>query len=270
MRYVVGSVELDSGLELPYMEQGDPTGVPLLLLHGFAGSWRSFEQVLRHLPDSMYAFAVTQRGHGDASKPADGYTVRDFAADVGAFMDALGLEAAVLVGASSGGIVARRFAIQHPERTRGLVLLGTPATLRGNPLVERMWESTISRLTDPIDPAFVREFAEATVTPSVPEDRVEKIVAQAMKLPARAWRETNRGLLEDDSFSELGKISAPTLIIWGDQDDISSRADQEMLAAAIPGSRLLVYRGAGHTFFFELPDRVASDLVAFVQEINGA
>lgn len=268
MRYVVRSAELDSGVILPYVEQGEPAGVPLLLLHGFAGSWRSFELVLRHLPDSMQAFAVTQRGHGDATKPAEGYAVRDFAADVEAFMDALSIDAAVLSGASSGGIVARRFAIDHPDRTRGLVLLGTPATLRGNPLVEAMWESTISKLTDPVDPAFVREFGEATVAPSVPEDVVEKIVAQVIKLPARAWRETNRGLLEDDSFSELGKISAPTLIIWGDQDDISSRADQEALAAAIPDSHLVVYPGAGHTFIFEEPERVALDLVAFVEEVG--
>jgi hypothetical protein len=91
--------------------------------------------------------------------------------------------------------VARRFAIDQAGRTRGVVLLGTPAALRGKALVEEMWESTISKLTYPVDPAFVRDFGGTSVAPSVPERVVEEMVQQAMKLPARVWRETNRRLL---------------------------------------------------------------------------
>jgi pimeloyl-ACP methyl ester carboxylesterase len=85
-----------------------------------------------HLPDSLHAFALTQRGHGDASRPAAGYRLEDFAGDVESFMDAVGLESAMLVGHSMGGAIAQRFAIDRPERVRGLVLLGAFATLRGN------------------------------------------------------------------------------------------------------------------------------------------
>lgn len=67
------------------------------------------------------------------SRPAEGYRPHDFATDLAAFMDALQLEAAVISGGSNGGIVARRFAIDYPERTLGLVLLGSPATLRDKP-----------------------------------------------------------------------------------------------------------------------------------------
>lgn len=80
------------------------------------------------------------------------------------------------------------------------------------------------------------------------------------------WRETNRGLLEDDSLNHLEGTAAPTLIVWGDEDTVSSRSDQEALAAAIPKSRLLVYGGSGHTFHFEQPERVAADLAAFVED----
>jgi pimeloyl-ACP methyl ester carboxylesterase len=266
MGYVVKCIELAPDLKLPYVEQGDASGVPLVLLHGFAGFWGSFKLVLPHLPESIHAFAPTQRGHGDASKPAHGYRVRDFASDVGAFMDALRLEAAVLVGGSSGGFAARRFAINHPERVRGLALLGCPATLRGKPRVEEMWESTISKLTDPVDPAFVREFVGGTVDPSVPQELVERIVQQSLKMPACAWRETNKELLEDDSLRELERIAMPTLIVWGDQDSISPRSEQEDLAARIPDSQLVVYRGAGHTFYLEEPERVAADLIAFIED----
>jgi pimeloyl-ACP methyl ester carboxylesterase len=63
---IMKSVELPNGVRLPYVEQGDPSGVPVLLLHGITDSWYSFEPVLPHLPESIHAFALTQRGHGDA------------------------------------------------------------------------------------------------------------------------------------------------------------------------------------------------------------
>ncbi len=264
---VVKSVELRGRVTLPYVEQGDPSGVPVVLLHAIADSWRSFEPVLSKLPQSIHAFALTQRGHGDASRPARGYQPRDFAADLEAFMDAVHLDAAVLIGGSSGGFIARRFAIDHPERTLGLVFLGSPAVLRDKPGVQEMWDSTISKLKDPISPDLVREFANGTLTRPVPQAFLETIVQENLKAPARVWRETFEGLLEDDSLEDLDKIKAPTLIVWGDQDAILPRSDQETLAAAIPGSRLLVYPGAGHAFYWEDPGRVALDLAAFIAEL---
>jgi non-heme chloroperoxidase len=268
MTPVTKSVELPNQVMLQYVEQGDPSGVPVLLLHGYADSWHSFERMLPHLPESIRAFALTQRGHGDASRPAAGYRSHDFAADLAAFMDALHLEAAVIAGGSSGGFVARRFAIDHPERTLGLVLMGSPLTLRDKPGVLELWDSTVSKLTDPVDPGFVREFQESTLTQPVPQAFLETLVQESLKVPARVWRATFEGLLEDDSSGELDKIKAPTLIIWGDQDAILPRSAQEALAAAIAGSRLVVYPGAGHAFYWEEPDRFASDLVAFIEDLG--
>ena len=76
-----------SKIRLPYIEQGDPSSVPLLLLHGATDSWRSYEPVLPHLPDDIHAIAVTQRGHGDAPKPSSGYTVDELAGDVAALIE---------------------------------------------------------------------------------------------------------------------------------------------------------------------------------------
>lgn len=267
MASVVRSVELPNGVRIPYVEQGDSSGVPVVLLHAIADSWHSFERVLLYLPDSIHAFALTQRGHGDASRPAEGYRPHDFAADLATFMDAIHLEAAVIVGGSSGGFVARRFAIDHPERTIGLVLLGSPATLRDKPGVLEIWDSTVSKLTDPVDPGFVREFAESTLAQPVPQKFVETMVQENLKVPARVWRATFEGLLEDDSFGELNKIVAPTLIVWGDRDAFLPRADQETLKAAITDSRLVVYPGSGHAVYWEEPDSVASDLAAFIEEL---
>ncbi len=100
------SVDLSTGVTLPYVEHGDPTGTPVLLLHGYTDSWRSWQLVLSYLPDSIHAFALTQRGHGDADRPESGYRPQDFAADVAAFMETLGIGDAVIAGASMGSIVA--------------------------------------------------------------------------------------------------------------------------------------------------------------------
>lgn len=269
MAPVVKRAELPGGIVLPYVEQGDPAALPVVLLHGYAGSWRDFKLVLPHLPSSLHVLVPTLRGHGDATKPDGGYRVRDFAADVAAFLDACDLQAAVIVGASSGGVVARRFAIDHPGRVLGLVLLGTPATLRGKPRVEEMWASTLSRLTDPVDPEMVRRFLRAVAPPSMSPALFEEMLQQSLKMPARAWRETQRGLFEDDSLAELGRVEAPTLVVWGDQDQVASRRDQEAMVAAIPGARLVVYRGAGHTFYYEVPERLAASLAEFVEVIRG-
>jgi pimeloyl-ACP methyl ester carboxylesterase len=268
MAPILKSVELPNQVKLPYVEQGDPLGVPVLLLHAIADSWHSFEPVLAHLPNSIHAFALTQRGHGDASRPAAGYRVHDFATDLAAFMDAIQLEAAIIAGGSSGGFVARRFAIDNPERTLGLVLMGSPASLRDKPGMQELWDSTVGKLTDPVDPGFVREFAESMLAQPVPQAFFETIVQDNLKVPAFVWRATFKGLMEDDSFGELHTIKAPTLIIWGDQDVILHRSDQEALAAAIPGARLMVYPSAGHAFYWEAPDRVASDLVAFIEALG--
>jgi steroid delta-isomerase-like uncharacterized protein len=122
-------------------------------------------------------------------------------------------------------------------------------------------------LKDPISPDLVREFAEGTLTRPVPQASLETIVQENLKAPARVWRETFEGLLEDDSLEELHKIKAPTLIVWGDRDAILPRSDQETLAAAITGSRLLIYPDAGHAFYWEDPGRVALDLAAFIAEL---
>ena len=263
---ICSSVELSNQVRLPYVEQGDPLGVPVLLLHGFTDSWRSFELVLPRLPASIHAIALTQRGHGDASRPRAGYRSHELAADLAAFMDTLHLEAAVIVGASSGGIVAQRFAIDYPERTLGLVRAGSPVTLRNKPSARELWDSTISKLTDPVDPAFVRRFAEGWLSLRVPPAFFETMVQESLKVPAHVWKAAIASLLEEDHSAELDKIQSPALIIWGDQDTFT-RSDQESLTAAIAGSRFVVYPGTGHSPHWEEPERFASDLVAFVETV---
>jgi pimeloyl-ACP methyl ester carboxylesterase len=267
MKIVTKSVELPNRVKLPYVELGDPSGIPLVLLHGYADSWHTFELVLEHLPESIHAFALTQRGHGDASRPLAGYHPRNFAEDLVSFLDVLHLEAAVIAGGSSGGFVARRFAIDRPESTLGLVLMGSPLTLQNKPGVIDLWDTTISKLTDPIDPSFVYDFQTSFLIQSVPQAFLNTLIQESLKVPARVWKATFKGLLEDYSSKELDNIQAPTLIIWGDQDTTIFLEDQKKLAAKIPDSQLLVYSGAGHGLYWEEPDRIATDLASFAKSL---
>jgi pimeloyl-ACP methyl ester carboxylesterase len=262
------SITLPGGIRLPYVEQGDPGGVPVLLLHGVTDSWHSFARVLPHLPASIHAIALTQRGHGDADRPPAGYGTRDFAADLAGVVEALGLGAAVVVGHSMGSTNAERFAIDHPDRVRGLVLAATFTGYRANPVVMEFWESAVSPLRDPIAPDFVREFQESTLARPVPREFLDRVVEESLKVPARVWHAAFTGFLEDDVAGELGKIKAPTLILWGERDAFCSRRDQDALLAAIPGSRLVVYEGAGHGLHWEEPERFAADLAAFVARLE--
>lgn len=259
----IQSIELPNRVRLQYVEHGDHTGVPVLLLHGFTDSWRSFEPVLPHLPASIRAFALSQRGHGDADRPASGYRPRDFAADLAAFMDALGLGRAVVVGHSLSTIVAQRFALDYPARTLGLVLV----SWRGYPRPSVV--AAMTSLTDPIDPGFIREFLVASFAQPPPEADLEAMVRESLKVPARVWRAVLQDFLADEFSAELGKIAAPTLVVWGDRDATCPRSEQEALAATIPGARLMVYPDAGHTLHWEEPARFAANLAAFVEQVTG-
>jgi pimeloyl-ACP methyl ester carboxylesterase len=264
---IVASVALPTGVTLPYAEHGDASGVPIILLHGPTDSWRSYELVLELLPVSVHAFALTQRGHGDADRPPGGYRPEDFAADAAAFMDAVGVDAAVVAGHSGASYTAQRFALAHPDRTLGLVLIGTPYALRDNPALHELLQ-TISELTDPIDPRFVREFVGHLIVQPVPARFLEHNIADSCKTPVRVWQATLQGLADADAPTKIGTITAPTLILWGDHDEICPRADQEALVAAIPTAQLVTYHGTGHSPHWEQPERVAADLAAFAQRVH--
>jgi pimeloyl-ACP methyl ester carboxylesterase len=264
---MIRSLTLPNGVMLPYVERGNASGVPVIFLHGVTDSWRSFEPMLPYLPATVRAFALTLRGHGDASRPASGYGYADMAEDVSAFMNALQLPASVIVGHSMGSMVAQRLAVDHPSKVLGLVLIGSFKTLHGHQGVQEFWDSAVSTLTDPVDPAMVRAFQASTLAQPVPPALLDTVVGESLKVPAAVWRATFRSFLETvDWSSQLAGIRTPTLIIWGDRDSYAPRRDQDALATTIAGARLMVYANAGHSPHWEEPERVAHDVVSFLYE----
>ena len=121
------------------------------------------------------------------------------------------------------------------------------------------------RSTDPVPVKFVTEFQKSVVTRPVPDEFMDRVVQESMKLPARVWRDTMSGMLAKNSTVRLSKILAPTLIIWGDRETVfPKRADQELLRNGIPNARLKVYEGTGHCPNWEEPVRFVKDLLGFV------
>ena len=149
------TTRLGGGPRVHYAEQGDPGGAPIIFLPAYTDSWFSYSRVLPLLPGHYHAYALDQRGHGDSERPECCYTVEDFAADVVAFLDAVGIERASLVGHSGSCLVARRVAEAHPERVVRLVLIGSPASLGDNE-EELELQTAVRGLQDPVPVQFAR------------------------------------------------------------------------------------------------------------------
>ena len=260
-----GTTRLASGPQVHYAEQGDPAGEPIVFLPAYTDSWFSYSRVLPLLPGRYRALAVDQRGHGDSERPDCCYAVEDFAADVVAFLDAVGARRATLVGHSGSCLVARRVAEVHPERVARLVLIGSPGSL-GDNQEELELQRAVGGLQDPVPVQFARELQGAAAHVPLPEPFFEQLVAESLKLPARVWKSTLEGLFAFDDAAELGRIAAPTLLIWGEWDRWLPREEEDQLAVAIPGAKVVVYPATGHSPNWERPERVAADLDAFMRQ----
>ena len=262
------TIRLSTGPRLHYAERGDRTGQAIVFLHAYVDSWFWFSRVLPLLSPEYHAFAPDQRGHGDSDRPECCYTVDDFAADVDAFMEAVGVDEATLVGHSSGGLIAQRVALSHPQRVSRLVLIGSPITLVGNEALIELGEEMLA-LEDPIPPEFVREFVQSTIYHAVPEEFLAGAVSECLKVPARVWRDYWKGvLLTANDTARLGEIGTPTLILWGERDALLPLEEQERRAAAIPDATLKVYPDTGHAVAGERPEWVVRDLEEFIKDTH--
>ena len=259
-----GTVRLATGPRLHYAERGDESAPPVLLLHGWPDSWFSYSRVLAHLPPRYRALAIDQRGFGDSERPESGYAIEDLASDAVAFLDALRIGRATVVGHSMGSFVARRVAEVHPERVARLVLIGSGWS--GSNPVTREVQAGLRDLPDPVPPDFARQFQASTVHAPVPPEFFERIVDESLKLPGRLWRAAFDGIIAFEDTGRLARIGARTLLLWGEKDGLFPREDQDRLATTIPGARLTIYPETGHCPNWERPEKVAADLDTFMQE----
>jgi non-heme chloroperoxidase len=259
-----GDVELSTGIRMHYAERGPRTGEAVILLHGYPDSWVSWSRVLPLLPAELHVLAPDLRGHGDSDRPRTGYTMAQMAADVLAFMDALGLARATVVGHSMGSLVAQQVVIAAPDRVTRLVLVGSGLNPRGISGIQD-FQAAVDVLTDPVPAEFVREFQLGTVVRPVEPAFMDHIVAESLKLPARVLRAALAGLLSTEPARALAGCRIPTLLVWGDQDAMFSRSAQDDLLGVFVNAELRVYPGAGHSLHWEQPEAFANDLATFLR-----
>jgi pimeloyl-ACP methyl ester carboxylesterase len=259
-------VTLPSGVQLEYSEQGSPGGIPVIMLHGISDSRRSFDMVLPNLSSTYHVFSISQRGHGNSSKPESGYDPEDFASDIAAFMKHIGLQPAIVVGHSMGSTNAQCFAALYPELTRGLVLIGSFANFK-KPIVGEL-KSAIDQMRDPVDSTFIAEFQVSTLVKPIHEDTLRMFINESRKLPASVWKNVAAGWDHADYTQQLRSFSKPVLLFWGNKDSFCPRADQELLVKAFRNARLIEYDGIGHALHWEEPIRFSKDLDGFLKEFN--
>jgi len=266
MKSQVRRLALSTGISVPCFVQGrldetrDDGDAPLLLLHAWGESWRSFERLIASLPDLLLV-VPDLRGHGGADKPLGGYSLEEVARDAVAVLDALGIGRAHVLGSSSGGYVAQQLAVMYPDRVSSLVLIGSPLSLHSKPA----FADEVEALADPVPESWVRESLSwyrllHTVPPAYIEDRVQ----DGLSMPAAVWKASLRGLYQAAPPTETGHISARTLFLWGAHDHLVPRQHQEILAARIPGSLLKIYEETGHLVLWECPERVGEDVRGFI------
>ncbi|TIT35479.1 MAG: alpha/beta hydrolase [Mesorhizobium sp.] len=240
-------------LDIAYVEIPG-AGPPLLLIHGFTDTSRSFSLLAPHLAGRRLIMPDL-RGHG-ATQAGDGCRVSDFAEDIAGLIRQLRLDRPVVVGHSLGGMVAIALAARHPDLIGGLVVLASalkPGFTPDHPL-----PVGIRALRDPIsptDPFFAWWHACGA---SVPQPFLAGLAKEASAMPAARWR----GILEEvrmtDLAAEARAVRIRTLIIAGACDPLFGEAHQQALAEALTGSSLVRAQNCGHNLHWEDPALVAS------------
>jgi rifampin ADP-ribosylating transferase len=180
----VRTLRLRTGITVPCFIQGDASTKPLLLLHPWGESRRTFDRLVPLLT-GLRILAPDLRGQGEADKPEAGYSLAEQAEDVAAILDALDVPQAYILGSSSGGYVAQQLAVMYPERVAALVLVGAPLSLQGRPA----FADDVDSLTDPLDEDWVREsLSWFPMLHPVPPWFIEDRVQDGLAMPARPGR----------------------------------------------------------------------------------
>jgi pimeloyl-ACP methyl ester carboxylesterase len=258
------------GTALRYIDEG--RGPAVVFLHGLGASMYTWRKNLAPVAAAGYrVIAFDNRGFGFSDKPATGYDNASYARLTVALLDSLRLPDAVLIGHSMGGAIAAEVAIAHPERVRGLVLIGSAGlgtrepplfhavrwplvgpllfAFRGRGLTERLLKATYA------DP---RKVSDADV------DQYYGPVAEPEY--GRSLRAVLREFRFDGLAGRLDHIAAPTLVLWGEADRLIPIALGRALAAGIPRAAFLSVPRAGHAVQEEAPDEVNRLLIRFLKD----
>jgi pimeloyl-ACP methyl ester carboxylesterase len=270
------TMPLPNGEVLAYIDMGNASGTPVVLIHGYTDNARDWVPMLPYLSKGSRLILVDIRGHGQSSKPECCYSRLDFAYDIKLLLDALSVERADIVGHSLGSIIAQTFAEYWPERTSRVVLISSTggAAPRGSPRgapkkPQFDYASEIRKLKEPIEPDSPFMIAWWDSPTPVDPDFIRRQRKDAAGIPLRVWLAVlDQGLSGDNAYTDLQRtlprLQAPTLLIWGSKDPIMEEPVRQTLRKGLPKARVKVFEGLGHNPFWEDPRGVADVINAFL------
>lgn len=245
-----------------YVDDGGQGGLPVVFVHASAGSSAQWAAQLNHLRRSRRAVALDLRGHGRSEPARDGaYEVDDFAADVGAVVDGLGLERFVLVGHSLGGAVCAAYAAAHPSRVAGLLLLD-PAS-DGRQIPAEQAKGLMDVLASEAWLPVVEEYWGPMLAPSRPEVR-EQVLSGLRATAQAAVRGGLGALLTFDPVAALGRYPGPKLSLVTAYNQGPDA--YQHLVPDLPSRRVDV--PTGHWVQLDAPEWVDAALDAFLAPLR--
>jgi pimeloyl-ACP methyl ester carboxylesterase len=285
-----------AGTNLHYIEagSGDP---PIVLVHGLGSTVTKWRDVLPALGATRRTMALDLPGFGLSGAPRARYTFGFLAGGVRAFLDAAGVDRAVLVGNSLGGIIAMWLAAAWPERVAGLVLVDAalplpPGVRPDSGTIVRMLAASVPGVGEALYSAYVRRktpdqiVAEGLARNVADPSRVSAATLELLRSEAaeRARRpELRRPLMSVQRHllwmlsagrAEVERVAAsvavPTLLLWGSKDALVPLAVGEHWVGRIPGAELVVLEGAGHNPQLEEPARFAGVVATFADSLSPA
>lgn len=231
--------------------RGEP---PVLLVHGYTGSILDWADVQPTLAERRRVVSYTQRGHGESTNTGEpaSYTFDELVADLAAVIDALDLAPLHLLGHSMGGIVVLRYALEHPEKLRSLVLMDTfaePAGALPQDMIDALVaKARIEGMGAVLD--VMRPFMEGMMGEQPPERRAVLAARMERKIPnmdPEAFGSFARELNTYPSvLSRLGELTMSVTVLVGERDT-NLVQPAHVMAEAIPGGQLVVFPDAGHS-----------------------
>ena len=242
-------------VDLAYDIAGASHNPTLLLVHGFPHDRATWAPQMRALSASYQCVTVDVRGFGESSA-APPYSMDQYADDLAALLDAIGVRRAVVAGLSMGGYIAFALWRRHADRVHGFVLADTRAGADTEAAIERRRQSIAQLRTAGVEAAAATLIANQLGATT--RERHPELESMLLATVRRANEDGLAGALDamiarPDSIDTLATISVPTLILVGDEDTISPPAEAQRMRAMIAGSHMDVIRGAGHVSNLERP-----------------
>jgi pimeloyl-ACP methyl ester carboxylesterase len=257
-------VRLPNGVKLAYVELGDPDGEPVLLLHGYTDSSRSWSLTAPHL--ARYRLIIPdQRGHGAADTPLCCYSLSTFADDARQLMDQLKIERAAIVDHSLGSMIAITMAAEYPDRVSAMVLIGSTALA---PVKRGEWlYDNVAAMPGQLDPQsqFAKDWHPANQPTRVDPAFAAAVNAELYSIPRHVWRAVMRELAEVPIGRHSADVKAPVLILSGGKDPLFPAQHHAALLKAFPEAEAHVYPELGHNPNWEQPETVARRIDAFLK-----